>query len=101
MPQDDLIRAANKAKARAKMQKNTYLDQRCPKEKQSLKMSLNSCDNQAEKTKVALLQTTASLPMFDQSETTKKVKKKARKKRKKENTKENNTNKKKETIVPL
>ncbi len=49
MPWDDLIRAANKAEARAKIQKSTYLDQWCPKGKQPLKMSLNSRDNQTDK----------------------------------------------------
>ncbi len=39
---DDLIRVANKAEARAKIQGSTYLDQRCPKRKQLLKMSLNA-----------------------------------------------------------
>ncbi len=46
IPWDDLIRAANKAEARAKIQRNTHLDQRCPKEKRPLKMSLNSRDDQ-------------------------------------------------------
>ncbi len=48
MPWDDLIRAANKAEARAKIQGSTHLDQRCPKERQPLKMSLNAQDKQAE-----------------------------------------------------
>ncbi len=43
---DDLIKAANKAKARAKSQESTHLDHRCRKGKQLLKMSLNSRDNQ-------------------------------------------------------
>ncbi len=51
MPWDDLIRAANKAKTRAKIQGSTHLDQRCPKGKQPLKMNLNTCDDQVEKTK--------------------------------------------------
>ncbi len=46
MPWDDLIRVANKAEARAKIQGSTHLDQRCPKEKKPLKMSFNSKDNQ-------------------------------------------------------
>ncbi len=45
---DDLIRAANKAEAKAKIQKSTYLNQRCPKERRPLKMSLNARDNQTE-----------------------------------------------------
>ncbi len=49
MPWDDLIRAANKAEARAKIQGNTHLDQWCPKKKRPLKMSLNSRDNQTDK----------------------------------------------------
>ncbi len=49
MPWDDLIRAANKAKARAKIQGSTHLDQRCPKGKRPLMMSLNSRDDQPEK----------------------------------------------------
>ncbi len=46
MPWDDLIRAANKAEARAKIQGSTHLDQRCPKGKRPLKISLNSRDDQ-------------------------------------------------------
>ncbi len=49
MPWDDLIRAANKVEARAKIQESTHLDQRCPKGKRPLKISLNSRDDQLEK----------------------------------------------------
>ena len=49
MPWDDLISAANKAEARAKIQESTYLDQQCPKGKKPLKMSLNSRNNQTNK----------------------------------------------------
>ncbi len=49
MPWDDLIKAANKAEARAKIQENTPLDQRRPKGKQLLKMSLNARDDQAKR----------------------------------------------------
>ncbi len=49
MSWDDLIKAVNKAEARAKIQKNTHLDQRYPKRKRPLKMSLNSRDNPFEK----------------------------------------------------
>ncbi len=49
MSWDNLIKAANKAKVRAKIQKSTHPDQECPKGKQLLKMSLNSWDNQLEK----------------------------------------------------
>ncbi len=47
MPWDDLIRAANKAEARAKIQGSTHLDQQCLKGKRPLKMSLNARDDQA------------------------------------------------------
>ncbi len=43
---DHLIRVANKAEARAKIQKSTHLDQHCPKGKKPLKMSLNFRDDQ-------------------------------------------------------
>ncbi len=46
---DDLIRAANKAEARAKIQGSIHLYQRCPKRKRPVKMSLNSKDNQTDK----------------------------------------------------
>ncbi len=42
MPWDNLIRAANKAEARAKIQRSTHLNQRCPKGKRPLKMSFNT-----------------------------------------------------------
>ncbi len=44
MPWNDLIRAANKAETKAKIQKNTHLDQRYPKGKRPLKINLNSRD---------------------------------------------------------
>ncbi len=68
MPWDDLIRAANKAEARAKIQENTHLDQRCPKGKQPLKMSLNTRDDQAKKRKAKALQARTHLPLASQSE---------------------------------
>ncbi len=46
IPWNDLIKAANKAEVRAKIQGSTYLDQWCPKRKRPLKMSLNSRDDQ-------------------------------------------------------
>ncbi len=46
MPWDGLIRAANKAEARAKIQSSTYLDHRWLKGKRPLKMSLNYRDDQ-------------------------------------------------------
>lgn len=49
MPWNNLVSAVNKAKTRAKIQKSTDLDQRYPKGKQFLKMSLNSQENQSEK----------------------------------------------------
>ncbi len=58
MPWDDLIRAANKAEAKATIQGSTYLDYWCPKGKWPLKMSLNSRDNQTDK---KALQAKASL----------------------------------------
>ncbi len=82
MPLDDLITAANKAEARAKIQGSTHLDQQCPKEKQPLKISLNAYDDQAEKTNAISLWTKASPSTFDQSEVTEKVKEKAKKKKK-------------------
>ncbi len=42
---DDLIKAANKAEARAKIQECIHLDQQYSKKKQPLKISLNSRDN--------------------------------------------------------
>ncbi len=45
MPWDDLIRVANKAEARAKIQGSIHLDQRYPKGKRPFKMSLDSRDN--------------------------------------------------------
>lgn len=46
---EQLVNTTNKAKARAKIQGRMYLNQRFPKKKQPLKMSLNSLDNQANK----------------------------------------------------
>ncbi len=81
MPWDDLIRAANKAEARTKIQESTHLDQRCLKGKQPLKMSLNACDNQVKKTKTTS-PTKASPSTPDQLEVIKKAKNKARKEKK-------------------
>ncbi len=49
MSWDDLIRAANKVEARAKIQGSTHLDQRYPKGKWLLKISLNFRDNATDK----------------------------------------------------
>ncbi len=46
---DDLIRVANNAEVRAKTQRSIHLDQRCPKGKRPLKISLNSRNDQPEK----------------------------------------------------
>lgn len=42
MPSDDLVSAANRAEAKARIHSNHHLDQRCPKGKRPLKMSINS-----------------------------------------------------------
>ncbi len=68
MPWDDLIRTANKAEARAKIQGSIHLDQRCPNGKRPLKMSLNSRDNQAKKPKATVPPAKADPPKSDQSE---------------------------------
>ncbi len=83
VPWYNLIRAANKAEAGAKVQGSTDLNKRCPKRKQPLKMSLNARDDQAEKIKVTLPQTRANFRTFDQSEVIEKAKEKARKEKKK------------------
>ncbi len=80
MPWNDLIRVANKAEAKAKIQENTHLDQRWPKEKQPLKMSLNSQDDQAEKAKATLPRAKVSPLVSDQSETLEKIRKEKKKK---------------------
>ncbi len=67
MPCDDIIRAANKAEARTKIQESTNLDQRCPKGKRPLKMSLNARDDQA-KPKITAPQARAHSPPAGQSE---------------------------------
>ncbi len=80
MPWNDLIRAANKAEARAQIQGSTHFDQRCPKGKQPLKTSLNSWDDQAEKAKPILSQAKANLPASNQLEAPKKIRKEKKKK---------------------
>lgn len=64
-PWNNLISAANKAKARAKIKINTHLDQQYPTKKQLLKMSLYSQDDQAKNTMATFLQMKASLLTFD------------------------------------
>lgn len=49
MSWNDHVSITNKTEARAKIQKSTYLDQWYPKEKQSLKISLNFRDDQPER----------------------------------------------------
>ncbi len=80
IPWEDLIIAANKAEARAKIQESTHLDQWCPKEKSPLKISLNFRDDQAKKTKATLLQAKASLPTSNQSRTSEKIRKEKKEK---------------------
>lgn len=41
-PWDNLITTVNKAKVKAKLHRNTYLDQKCFKGKYPLKISINS-----------------------------------------------------------
>ncbi len=77
---DNLIRAANKAEARAKIQRSIHLNQWCPKGKRLLKMSLNSRDDQAKKAKATLPQAKASSPASDQSEAPEKIRKEKKKK---------------------
>ncbi len=79
---DDLIRVAKKAKAKAKIQKSTQLDQRCPKGKQPLNMSLNSRNDQAKKTNATPLQTKARFLTSHQSEVIKKVQENTKKEKK-------------------
>ncbi len=80
MPWDDLIRATNKAEARAKIQGSTHQDQRYFKGKRLLKMSLNSRDNQADKKQ---LQAKKKARPIKQSSEPEKSSEKARKEKKK------------------
>ncbi len=52
---DDQIKVVNKTEIRAKIQRSTHLDQQCHKEKRPLKMSLNTRNDQAEKTNATFL----------------------------------------------
>ncbi len=57
LPWDKLVKAANKAKAKARIHNNQHLDQRYPKEKRPLKLTLKDSKEQcSEKTKAAPLQ---------------------------------------------
>ncbi len=80
IPWDDLVRAANKAEARARIQGSTHLDQRYPKRKRPLKKSLNSRDDQAKKLKATDLPAKADPPKSDQSEASNKIRKDQKKK---------------------
>ena len=51
---DELVKAANRAKAKARIHNNELLDQRCPKGKRPLKLTLKDSNEQSsEKTKAA------------------------------------------------
>ncbi len=75
IPWDNLVRATNKAEARARIQESIYLDQRCPKRKQPLKMSLNAWDDQTKKPKATVPPAKANPPKSDQSEASDKIRK--------------------------
>lgn len=81
MLQDNLFNAVNKAEAWANIQESTYLNQRCLKQKQLLKMSVNFKDNQADK---KAPQVKHKVNQANPSSETKKSFKKARKKKKKD-----------------
>lgn len=70
---DNLVKKSSKAKAKAFIHGNTYLEQCCPKRKRLLKMSINSQDNQVKKTKAIAPQTRAHSPPVNQSETYKRA----------------------------
>ncbi len=78
MPWDDLIRVANKAEAKVKIQGSTHLDHWCFKGKRPLKISLNSRDNQTDKKA-----SQAKASPVKQGSKAKKPSEKARKKKKK------------------
>ncbi len=80
MSWDDLVSAANRAKAKARIHGSHHLDQRCPKGKRPLKISINSRDDQAEKTKATSPQTKANSPTSDQPEVSEKARKEKKKK---------------------
>ena len=82
MPWNNLVSAANKAKAKAKIQENTHLDQQYFKGKWSLKMSLNSRNNHLEKAQKSGI-ISQFLDKAYQAEQGTEAKKKARKKKKK------------------
>ncbi len=54
LPWDKQVKAANRVKAKARIHNNQHLDQRCPKEKWPLKLTLKDSNEQSsEKTKAA------------------------------------------------
>ncbi len=79
MSWDALIRVANKAEARAKIQESTHLDHRYPKEKRPLKMTLNSGDDQTDK-KASQAKTSPAKQGSEAEKSSKKARKEKRKK---------------------
>ncbi len=69
LPWDKLVRAANKAEAKARIHKNQHLDQRCPKGKRPVKLRLKDSNEQfSKKTKAAPpQQKSAGSPQSDQA----------------------------------
>ncbi len=79
LPWDKLVKAANKTEAKARIHNNQHLDQRCPKGKRPLKLTLKDSNEQSsEKTKAApLQQKSAGSPQSEEAaEKTRKKKKK-------------------------
>lgn len=75
MSWDNLIGEVNMAKAKACIYGNIHLIQQYPNEKQLLKMSINSRDNQVKKIKAVAVQTKANFLISYQSKSSKKAKK--------------------------
>lgn len=69
MSWDNPVSAANRTEAKACIYGNTHLDEHCPKGKGLLKISINSWDDQAEKSKGTALPAKANFSKSDQSET--------------------------------
>lgn len=80
MSWDNLVNTANKAEARANIQRNIYLDKWCPKGKGFLKISFNFRDDQINK---KTLQAKDKPKQAKQDSKVKKFSNKARRKRKK------------------
>ncbi len=98
---NDLIKAANKAEARAKIPGSTHLDKCCLKGKRPWKISLNTCDDQAKKTKATPPQIKASPSVSDQSKVIIKAKEKVRKEKKRRKHQKSKIDKKDKTIALL